>query len=80
MQLRFCVGAIALVSVPTAVVAAQASPDNPRPEWLEINCAERNTHVHLGNENYFTGADGLLMPAKKNQKPPDLKWFRQPKE
>jgi hypothetical protein len=42
-----------------------------------MNCAEGNTHVHLGNENYFIGADGLLMPAKKNQAPPDLKWFKQ---
>jgi len=51
--------------------------DNPRPEWLEVNCSEGNTHVHLGSENYFIGAHGLLMPAKKNQMPPDLKWFRQ---
>ena len=28
-------------------------------------------------DNYFIGADGLLMPAKKDQKPPDLKYFGQ---
>jgi hypothetical protein len=50
-------------------------PD-PQPEWLEMNCAENNSHIRLGTENYFIGADGLLMPAKKNQAPPDLKWFK----
>ena len=65
---------------PWTVTKTYRRADNPRPEWLEMNCAEGNTHVHLGNENYFIGADGLLMPAKKNQAPPDLKWFRQLKE
>jgi len=38
---------------------------------------ENNTHIRLGKENYYIGADGLLIPAKRNQTPPDLKWFRQ---
>jgi hypothetical protein len=44
-------------------------PDNPQPEWLEMNCAENDTRIHLSKENYFIGADGLLMPTKKNQAP-----------
>jgi hypothetical protein len=31
--------------------------------------------VKIGGENYMIGADGLLMPAKKGQKPPDLRHF-----
>jgi len=62
---------------PWTVTRTYRRSNDPRPEWLEMNCAEGNTHVHLGNENYFLGADGLLMPAKKNQAPPDLKWFKQ---
>jgi hypothetical protein len=31
----------------------------------------------IGSENYFLSADGLLMPAKKNQPPPDLRYFKQ---
>jgi hypothetical protein len=62
---------------PWTVTRTYRRSNDPRPEWLEMNCAEGNTHVHLGNENYFIGADGLLMPAKKNQAPPDLKWFKQ---
>jgi hypothetical protein len=62
---------------PWTVTRTYRRSNDRRPEWLEMNCAEGNTHVHLGNENYFIGADGLLMPAKKNQAPPDLKWFKQ---
>lgn len=65
---------------PWMVTRTYRRSNDRRPEWLEMNCAEGNTHLHLGNENYFIGADGLLMPAKKNQAPPDLKWFKQLKK
>jgi len=45
--------------------------------WREDVCAEGNNHVRLGEENYFLSADGFLMPAKKNQAPPDLRYFKQ---
>jgi hypothetical protein len=48
----------------------------PRPSWVEMNCAENNQHIRIGTENYFISADGLLMPAKKNQAPPDLRYFK----
>ena len=50
---------------------------NPRPNWTEYYITELNAQVVIGNENYFLSADGLLMPAKKNQAPPDLKYFKQ---
>jgi hypothetical protein len=62
---------------PWTVTRSYSRLKDPQPEWLEMNCAEGNTHIRLGKENYYIGADGLLMPAKKNQTPPDLKWFRQ---
>jgi hypothetical protein len=34
----------------------------------------------LGKDNYFLSADGLLMPARRDQPPPDLKYFRQTKK
>jgi hypothetical protein len=52
------------------------NPD-PRPTWIEYNCAEGNEQVVIGKENYFLSADGFLMPARKNQAPPDLKYFKQ---
>jgi hypothetical protein len=45
--------------------------------WFEDNCAENNNHVIIGKENYFLSADGMLMPARRNQTPPDLRYFRQ---
>jgi hypothetical protein len=47
----------------------------PRPLWTEEYC-ENNNHVVIGNEHYVLSADGLLMPAQKNQPPPDLRYFR----
>jgi hypothetical protein len=51
---------------------------SPRPVWPEYICAENNAHVRIGKEAYFISADGYLMPAKKNQPPPDLRYFDQP--
>ena len=45
--------------------------------WREDICAEGNNHVRIGAENYFLSAEGSLMPAKKNQAPPDLRYFKQ---
>jgi hypothetical protein len=40
-------------------------------------CTVGNMHVQIGKDAYFLSADGLLMPTKKDQSPPDLKYFRQ---
>jgi hypothetical protein len=45
--------------------------------WREDVCAEGNNHVQIGGENYYLSAERLLMPAKKNQAPPDLRYFKQ---
>jgi hypothetical protein len=47
------------------------------PIWYQNDCSEDNHHVTVGKENYFLSADGYLMPAKKDQSPPDLKYFKQ---
>ena len=47
------------------------------PVWVEAICAEGNQHVRIGKENYMLSADGYLMPAKKDQPPPDLRYFKQ---
>jgi hypothetical protein len=40
-------------------------------------CGEENAHVGIGKEVYFLSAEGLLMPAIKDQPPPDLRYFKQ---
>ena len=49
---------------------------SPKPAVLaRMNCAENNNHVEIGKENYMISADGFLMPTKKDQPPPDLRYF-----
>ena len=50
---------------------------SPRPTWGENFCSENNGHVVIGNQNYLLSADGLLMPSRKDQQPPDLRYFKQ---
>jgi hypothetical protein len=47
-----------------------------QPFWSEYVCEEGNQQVIVGKENYFISSDGYLMPTKKDQPPPDLKYFK----
>ena len=60
---------------PWTVTKSYRREPDPRPYWREVNCAENNNHVEIGKENYMLSADGLLMPTKKDQPPPDLRYF-----
>jgi len=50
---------------------------NPRPDWVEAYCTEGTALVFVGKEQYFLSGDGNLMPTRKDQPPPDLKYFNQ---
>jgi hypothetical protein len=51
---------------------------NPGPTgWPEEVCAEAQVWINLGKEDYYLSSDGYLMPTKKNQAPPDLRYFNQ---
>jgi hypothetical protein len=45
--------------------------------FIQNICSVGNAHVQIGKDNYFLSADGLLMPTKKGQAPPDLRYFTQ---
>jgi len=45
--------------------------------WGENNCVEGQTWVTIGAEVYYLSGDGTIMPTKKGQAPPDLKYFKQ---
>lgn len=51
------------------------NPD-PRPYWREVSCSENNNHVEIAREGYMLSADGYLMPTKKGQPAPDLRYFK----
>jgi hypothetical protein len=46
-------------------------------QFPETWCQEGNHNILIGKENYLLRSDGLLMPSKKNQTPPDLRYFTQ---
>jgi hypothetical protein len=49
-----------------------------KPVWDFVDCAENNPHVLVGKEYYMISADGFLMPTKKGQAAPDLRYFNRP--
>jgi hypothetical protein len=50
---------------------------DPQPIWHFNECAENNPLIRVGEESYYVSADGFLMPVKKGQAPPDLRYFKQ---
>jgi hypothetical protein len=60
----------------TVTKSYRREPDR-HPVWREVVCAESNLHVRIGKDDFFLSADGHLMPARKDQPPPDLRYFNQ---
>jgi hypothetical protein len=50
----------------------------PTPVWFEAICGEDDHQVRIGPDDFYISADGLLMPTRKDQPPPDLRFFSQP--
>jgi hypothetical protein len=50
------------------------------PFWHEYLCQEDNQHVFIGKDPFLLSADGYLMPTRKDQPAPDLKYFEQVKK
>jgi len=48
------------------------------PVWTEQICSEDNHHILIGKENYYVSEDGYLLPVRKDQPPPDLRYFNLP--
>jgi hypothetical protein len=44
--------------------------------WEENNCIEANAYITINRQVYFVSSEGLLMPQKKGQEPPDLRYFK----
>jgi hypothetical protein len=61
---------------PRTVTKGYVRNPDPRPDWGEFICAEGNSHLAIGKENYYLSADGLLMPTRKGQAPPDTRYFK----
>jgi hypothetical protein len=44
--------------------------------WIDYICAEGNQLVRIAGQNYMVSGDGYLMPTRKGQARPDLKYFK----
>jgi hypothetical protein len=58
----------------TVTKSYRRSPDR-QPYWREVVCAETNNHVAIGKQDYMLSPDGQLMPTRKDQPAPDLRYF-----
>jgi hypothetical protein len=47
------------------------------PDWIEYPCAAGDQElIRIGNETYYRAGDGNLMPTRRDQPPPDLRYFK----
>jgi hypothetical protein len=50
---------------------------DPQPDWPEYYCHVTNRRMVLGDESYLLNDEGILTPTRKDQPPPDLRYFKQ---
>ena len=62
---------------PWSITKKAGRVSNPRPMWQTAVCAENNSMIRIGKDAYYQSQDGYLMPLKKDQPPPDLRYFNQ---
>jgi hypothetical protein len=63
---------------PYTKVQKAVRKQDPRPVWRLETCPLDNVWIKIGNEAYVVNSDnGKLMPAWKDQPPPDLSYFEQ---
>ena len=60
---------------PWSITKTVKRVQKPHPLWRTAVCAEGNTRVKIETEDYFLSADGKLMPTRKDQPPPNLRYF-----
>jgi hypothetical protein len=63
---------------PWSITKKYNRDSDPNPIWYFNNCSENNPLVLVGKESYYVSGDGFLMPVKKGQQPPDLRYFKPP--
>ena len=61
---------------PWSITKTAKRNPNPRPKWHTDVCADDNPWVRVEDQAYYRSADGKLMPTKKDQRPPDLRYFK----
>jgi hypothetical protein len=62
---------------PWTVLKTYRQDPSKFPDWSEDGCQADNVLMRMGDEIYFKGGDGTLMPTRKDQPAPDLRHFKQ---
>jgi hypothetical protein len=62
---------------PWSVMKNYRRVPNARPVYLDQDCQEGQVWVQIGEEFYYLSSENLLMPIRKGQSPPDLRYFQQ---
>jgi hypothetical protein len=61
----------------TATKTYRRDPKVKEPVWHSAVCAADNSLVRIGEDAFYMSPDGYIMPIKKDQAPPDLRYFKQ---
>jgi hypothetical protein len=62
----------------TVTKTYRRDPKVKEPVWHSAVCAADNSLVRIGEDAFYMSPDGYIMPIKKDQAPPDLRYFKQP--
>jgi hypothetical protein len=60
---------------PWSIVKKASRNPKPKPMWHTEACAEGTGMVKIGDDAYFLSGDNKLMPVRKGQPAPDLRYF-----
>ena len=60
---------------PWTIMRTYRRNPTPHPIWFQNECVDDNQHVQIGKEDYLLSPEGLLMPVRKGQAKPDLRYF-----
>jgi hypothetical protein len=60
----------------TVIRSYRRSASRAQAQWSEFLCSEDKSRVQIGDQVYKLSPEGLLMPVRRGQKPPDLKYFK----
>jgi hypothetical protein len=61
---------------PWTVLKTYRRDPSPYPVWQEYYCSGDQELIKIGKETYYRGGDDNLMPTRKDQPPPDLRYFK----
>jgi hypothetical protein len=62
---------------PWTVLKAYRRDPSKFPIFPDQECAATSAIMQIGSESYYLSADRELMPTRRDQPPPDLRYFRQ---